>query len=45
VVQRAGADCLFAGAHVPRASERPSVVVSHAEDILRHTDLPVIIQP
>jgi nucleotide-binding universal stress UspA family protein len=45
VVRRAGADCLFAGAHVPRASERPSVVVSHAEDILRHTDLPVIVQP
>lgn len=45
VVQRTGADCLFAGAHVPRATERPSVVVSHAEDILRHTDLPVIIQP
>ena len=45
VVARTGADCLFAGAHVPRASERPSVVVSHAEEILRRTDLPVVIQP
>jgi nucleotide-binding universal stress UspA family protein len=45
VVRSAGADCLFAGAHVPRSTNRPSQVVSHAEDILRHTDLPVIIQP
>lgn len=45
VVRSAGADCLFAGAHVPRSADRPSQVVSHAEDILRHTDLPVIIQP
>ena len=40
-----GADCLFAGAHVSRGGDRPSQVVSHAEEILRHTDLPVIIQP
>jgi len=45
VVAQTGADCLFAGAHVPRAGERPSVVVSHAEEILRRTDLPVVIQP
>ena len=45
VVQRVHADALFAGAHVPKVSERPSVVVSHAEEILRHTDLPVVIQP
>jgi nucleotide-binding universal stress UspA family protein len=45
VVRSSGADCLFAGAHVPRSTGRPSQVVSHAEDILRHTDLPVIIQP
>lgn len=45
VVRRSGADCLFAGAHVPRSTDRPSQVISHAEDILRHTDLPVIVQP
>jgi nucleotide-binding universal stress UspA family protein len=45
VVRSAGADCLFAGAHVPRSHDRPSQVISHAEEILRHTDLPVIVQP
>lgn len=45
VVRRVGADCLFAGAHVPRTGDRPSVVVSHAEEILRRTDLPVVVQP
>ena len=45
VVRRAGADCLFAGAHVPRSTDRPSQVISHAEEILRNTDLPVIVQP
>ncbi|HEY6808361.1 MAG TPA: universal stress protein [Gemmatimonadales bacterium] len=45
VIARVGADALFAGAHVPRNTERPSVVVSHAEEILRQTDLPVVIQP
>jgi nucleotide-binding universal stress UspA family protein len=45
VIARVGADALFAGAHVPRNTERPSVVVSHAEEILRRTDLPVVIQP
>jgi len=45
VMQRTGADCLFAGAHVTRSTDRPSQVVSHAEEILRHTDLPVIVQP
>ena len=44
VIKRTRCDALFAGAHVPRAG-RPSVVVSHAEEILRHTDLPVVIQP
>jgi hypothetical protein len=38
---------LFAGAHVRReGGGRPSpVVVSHAEQILLHTDIPVCIQP
>jgi nucleotide-binding universal stress UspA family protein len=47
VVLQARCDALFAGAHVTREpSRRPSVVVaSHAEQILRHTDLPVVIQP
>jgi nucleotide-binding universal stress UspA family protein len=41
------ADVLFAGAHVHR--ERPAgpaaVVVSHAEDILTHVPIPVVVQP
>ena len=45
VVRRTRCDALFAGAHVPHGQERPSVVVSHAEDILRSTDIPVVIQP
>src|SRR6266536_2447699 len=45
VVRRTRCDALFAGAHVPRGGERPSIVVSHAEEILRHTDIPVVIQP
>jgi len=45
VVRRTRCDALFAGAHVPHGHERPSVVVSHAEDILRSTDIPVVIQP
>ena len=46
VIKRIRCDALFAGAHVPRVGGRPSaVVVSHAEEILRHTDLPVVIQP
>lgn len=49
VVKRLRCDALFAGAHVARGgggAGRPSpVVVSHAEQILRHTDTPVVIQP
>jgi len=46
VIKRTGCDALFAGAHVTREDGRPSgVVVSHAEEILRHTDIPVVIQP
>jgi nucleotide-binding universal stress UspA family protein len=42
VVERTKCDALFAGAHVAR---RSAVTVSHAEEILRHTDIPVVIQP
>jgi nucleotide-binding universal stress UspA family protein len=44
VVASTKCDALFAGAHVPR--ERTSVpTASHAEEILRNTDIPVVIQP
>jgi nucleotide-binding universal stress UspA family protein len=44
VVVRTKCDALFAGAHI--APGRTSkVTVSHAEEILRHTDIPVVIQP
>jgi len=47
VVKRLNCDALFAGAHVVRGAPlRPSPVeVSHAEQILRRTDIPVVIQP
>jgi nucleotide-binding universal stress UspA family protein len=46
VIQRTRCDALFAGAHLTHQHGRPSaVVVSHAEEILRHTDIPVVIQP
>ncbi len=46
VIKHVGCDALFAGAHVTHQDGRPSgVVVSHAEEILRHTDIPVVVQP
>jgi nucleotide-binding universal stress UspA family protein len=46
VLQRIRCDALFAGAHLARTAGRPSTVVaSHAEEILRGTDIPVLIQP
>ena len=42
VIARTQCDALFAGAHV---GEHQAVTVSHAEDILLHTDIPVVIQP
>jgi nucleotide-binding universal stress UspA family protein len=46
VIKRIHGDSLFAGAHMSHLAGRPSaVVVSHAEEILRQTDLPVVIQP
>jgi nucleotide-binding universal stress UspA family protein len=44
VVERTKCDALFAGAHVP-ADRASRVTVSQAEEILRHTDIPVVIQP
>ena len=44
VIAHTKCDALFAGAHVPR--ERSSAATaSHAEEILRTTDIPVVIQP
>ena len=46
VIKRTRCDALFAGAHLTRHPGRPSgVVVSHAEEILRYTAIPVVIQP
>ena len=42
VIEQTRCDALFAGAHV---GERQAVTVSHAEEILLHTDIPVVIQP
>ncbi len=42
VVQRTGCDALFAGAHI---GERAQVTASNAEEILLHTDIPVVIEP
>ena len=44
VVERTKCDALFAGAHVTRG-RTSKVTVSHAEEILRSTDIPVVIQP
>jgi nucleotide-binding universal stress UspA family protein len=43
VVRRIKCDALFVGAHVARHGTEVSA--SHAEEILRHTDIPVVIQP
>ena len=42
IIERTKCDALFAGAHV---GEGQAVTVSHAEEILLHTDIPVVIQP
>jgi nucleotide-binding universal stress UspA family protein len=42
VIERTKCDALFAGAHV---GKRNAVSVSHAEEILQKTDIPVVIQP
>ncbi len=43
VIQRTQCDALFAGAHVGQHTN--AVTVSHAEEILLHTDIPVVIEP
>ena len=46
LVKRVGCDALFAGAHMEQRAGRASVAgVSHVEEILRHTDIPVVVQP
>jgi nucleotide-binding universal stress UspA family protein len=46
VVERVGCDALFAGAHMEHREGRASIAgVSHVEDILLHTDIPVVVQP
>ncbi|MFN2571522.1 MAG: universal stress protein [Gemmatimonadales bacterium] len=42
VIAQTKCDALFVGAHV---GKRTAVTVSHAEEILLHTDIPVVIQP
>jgi len=42
VIRQTQCDALFAGAHV---GKRAAVTISHAEQILLHTDIPVAIQP
>lgn len=42
VVARTKCDALFTGAHVPHHG---TVTVSQAEEILKHTDIPVVVQP
>jgi nucleotide-binding universal stress UspA family protein len=44
VIAETKCDALFAGAHVERG-RTSKVTVSHAEQILRHTDIPVVVQP
>ena len=44
VIERTQCDALFAGAHVG-SGRHSDVKVSHAEEILLHTDIPVVIQP
>jgi nucleotide-binding universal stress UspA family protein len=46
VVERVGCDALFAGAHMEQREGRASIAgVSHVEEILLHTDIPVVVQP
>ncbi len=44
VVAGTKCDALFAGAHVTKG-RTSKVTVSHAEEILRSTDIPVVVQP
>lgn len=44
VVARTACDALFVGAHVPRGRDS-GATAGHAAEILRHTDIPVVVQP
>jgi nucleotide-binding universal stress UspA family protein len=44
VIARTRCDALFVGAHVPRGRES-GATAGHATEILRHTDIPVVVQP
>lgn len=44
VIAATGCNALFVGAHVPR-SRHSGASASHAAEILRHTDIPVVVQP
>jgi nucleotide-binding universal stress UspA family protein len=44
VIARTGCDALFVGAHVSRTRES-GATAGHAAEILRHTDIPVVVQP
>lgn len=44
VVARTACDALFVGAHVPRGRDS-GATAGHAAEILRRTDIPVVVQP
>lgn len=44
VVARTACDALFVGAHVPRGRDS-GATAGHAAQILKHTDIPVVVQP
>jgi len=47
LVREVGADVLFAGAHLHRdgGGGPAAVLVSNAEEILKHVPIPVVVQP
>jgi nucleotide-binding universal stress UspA family protein len=44
VIARTACDALFIGAHVPRGRDS-GATAGHAAEILRRTDIPVVVQP
>jgi nucleotide-binding universal stress UspA family protein len=44
VIARTACDALFVGAHVSRGRQS-GATAGHATEILRHTDIPVVVQP
>jgi len=45
VIKRIRCDALFAGAHMSHVEGRPAPWSYRTRGILRHTDIPVVIQP